>query len=129
MPRRVVLIDDNRAFLDSAANFLRAEPEIEVAAKFCSVHEALERVPDLNADLVLMDLSMPAMNGLEATRLMKEQDPRPRVIILTLYDDPAYRAAAAEVQADGFIAKSDLGRELLPLIRDLFSSPGTRRAV
>jgi DNA-binding NarL/FixJ family response regulator len=122
-PRRVLLVDDNQDFLESAANFLASDPEIEIVGRASSGRCALEQVPVLKPDLVVMDLTMPEMNGLEATRRLKSQPDGPRVIILTLHDNPEYRAAAQEVQADGFVAKSELGLELLPLIRELFAQP------
>src|SRR5947209_7676508 len=120
-PRRVLLVDDSVEFLDSASHFLAADPRIEIIGRACSGRGALEEVPRLKPDLVLMDLAMPEMNGLEATRQLKARPDGPRVILLTLYDDPEYRAAAAAVQADGFVSKSDLGLHLLPLIHNLFA--------
>lgn len=81
--------------------------------------KALEQVGPLHPHLVLMDLAMEGMNGLEATRRLKAQENPPRVIILTLHDNPEYRAAAEQAHADGFVAKSDLGEKLLPLIHHL----------
>ena len=77
-------------------------------------------------DLVLMDIAMPEMNGLEATRWIKAQANAPRVLILTLYDSNEYRAEAKAVCADGFVSKLASDDELLPLIYTLFAkSPGT----
>jgi DNA-binding NarL/FixJ family response regulator len=119
--RRVLLVDDSAEFLESAVHFLTADPAIEVVGQAYSGRGALEQVGVLKPDLVLMDLSMPEMNGLEATRRLKEQDDKPRVILLTLHDNPEYRAAAQAAKADGFVAKSELGIELLPLIYQLLA--------
>jgi two-component system response regulator NreC len=123
VPRRVLLVDDNAEFLDCAVNFLNGEPAVEVVGRASSGRGALEQVPLLQPDLVLMDLTMPEMNGLEATRRLKAGPDGPRVILLTLHDIPEYRAAAEEARADGFVAKSELGIQLLPLIHELFSAP------
>jgi DNA-binding NarL/FixJ family response regulator len=120
-PRRILLVDDSAEFLDSASHFLTADPRIEIVGRACSARVALEQVSLLKPDLVLMDLSMPEMNGLEATRRLKARPDSPRVVVLTLYDHPEYRAAAAAARADGFVAKSDLGNHLLPLINRLFA--------
>ncbi|MCP4516579.1 MAG: response regulator transcription factor, partial [Delftia sp.] len=72
-------------------------------------------------DLVLMDLAMPGMSGLEATRQIKARPSGPRVIILTLYDSPEYRAAAQELGADGFVIKSEFFDQLQPAIHTLFA--------
>jgi len=120
-PRRILLVDDNKEFLDSAAHFLAGDPAIEIVGQASSGRCALEQVPLLKPDLVVMDLTMPEMNGLEATRQLKAQPDGPRVILLTLHDNSEYRAAAEAAQADGFVAKSDLGLQLLPLIHTLFA--------
>jgi DNA-binding NarL/FixJ family response regulator len=115
------LVDDDKDFLDSAAHFLAGHPEIEVVGRASSGRCALEQVPLLKPDLVLMDWTMPEMNGLEATRQLKAQPDGPRVILLNLHDNSEYRAAAQAAEADGFVAKSDLGLQLLPLIHTLFA--------
>jgi DNA-binding NarL/FixJ family response regulator len=118
---RVFLVDDNAEFLNSAKQFLAADPRIQIVGSAESGHVAIRQVPVLKPDLVLMDLTMPDMNGLEATRHIKSSGEMPRVIILTLHDNPEYRAAAAAVQADGFVAKSDLGEQLMPMICRMFA--------
>jgi len=119
--RRVLLVDDSPEFLESASHFLTTDPQLEIVGRAYSGRGALEQVPVLKPDLVLMDLSMPEMNGLDATREIKSAPGGPRVIILTLHDNPEYRAAAEAVQADGFVAKTELGLQLLPLIQELFA--------
>jgi len=82
--------------------------------------EAIEQTKFLAPDLVLMDIAMPDMNGLDATRRIKELENPPRVIILTLHDNLEYRMASQAAHADGYIAKSEFGAELLPQIHLLF---------
>ncbi|MCL4562036.1 MAG: response regulator transcription factor [Chloroflexi bacterium] len=117
---RVLLVDDNHEFLEATARFLSTDPSIEIVGHALSGKDVLTQVPSLKPDLVLMDLAMPDMNGLEATRQVKTYPQAPRVIILTFHDNDEYRSAASAVQVDGFIAKSDLGVELLPMIHSLF---------
>jgi DNA-binding NarL/FixJ family response regulator len=120
MSIRVLLVDDNSAFLEAAARFLATDPQIQVVGAVSSGAKALEQVKLLHPNLVLMNLTMDGMNGLEATRHLKAGLDPPRVIILTLYDNPEYRTAAELACADGFVAKSDLGDNLLPFIHHLF---------
>lgn len=137
---RILLVDDSLAFLKSAARFLSEEetrlkgsPEVAPATSLSKLkivgwalsgREALEQIPQLYPDLVLMDLAMPEMNGLEATRCIKTQPNAPYVIILTLNDSAEYRAAAETVGADGLISKSEFGTALLPLIYSLLIKKG-----
>jgi DNA-binding NarL/FixJ family response regulator len=119
LPIRILLVDDSPGFLKSAARFLSAEPRIEVAGQALSSRDALEQVISLRPDLVLIDVAMPGMNGLEATRRIKAQSDAPQVIILTMHDNPEYRAEARIAGADGFVSKSEFGSQLLPLIYEL----------
>jgi DNA-binding NarL/FixJ family response regulator len=116
---RVFLVDDNLEFLEAATNFLKTDPQLEVVGRATSGHEALEQVAALQPDLVLIDLTMPDMSGLEATQQLKSQPNAPRVAILTLHDNPEYRIRAETVHADGFVPKSEVGTQLLPLIHAL----------
>ncbi len=120
---RVLLVDDNSEFLNSAARFLSMDPNIEIVGRALSGEDALEQIQLTNPDLVLMDLVMPGMNGLETTLHIKARPSAPRVVLLTLHDQPEYRTAAEGVRADGFIAKTEFGTQLLPLIHKLFARP------
>lgn len=117
---RILLVDDNPEFLESAARSLAAEPHVQIVGRARSGCEALEQVTRLQPDLVLMDWAMPEMDGLEATQRIKAQPGAPRVVMLTMHDDPAYRIAATEARADGFVCKSEFSEKLLPLIRTFY---------
>jgi DNA-binding NarL/FixJ family response regulator len=118
---RVLLVDDSPEFLESAARFLALHQELRIVGRAASGQAALEQVATLNPDLVLIDLAMPGMNGLEATRQIKAQPTAPRVVIMTLYDVAEYRTAARGASADGFIAKSSIRSQLLPMLAGIFA--------
>lgn len=118
---RTLLVDDNPEFLEAAKRFLSSERHFNVIGTALSGEEAIDQVNKLRPDLVLIDLAMPGMNGLEATQRIKSEPDCPRVIILTLYNTPAYREASYSVGADGFVTKSDFGVSLLPLIETIFT--------
>jgi NarL family two-component system response regulator LiaR len=118
-PLRIFLVDDNPQFLASAVRALATVSAIEIVGQALSGRDAVEQVTQLQPDVVLMDVAMPNMNGLEATRYIKAQPTAPRVVILTLYDAPEYRAAAEAVGADDFISKAEFDAQVLPLIHTL----------
>jgi DNA-binding NarL/FixJ family response regulator len=118
---RTILVDDNQAFLDSAARFLSQYQIIEIVGRLSSGRETLRLASNLRPDLVLMDLAMPDMDGLEATRRLKTLGAMPKVIILTLHSESAYRDAAMSAGADGFVSKTDIGTALIPLVHRLFA--------
>src|SRR5688572_6080779 len=113
----VVLIDNNPLFLEAACLWFSGEEDIEVVGTAASATEALALVKRLQPRVVLMDISMPDMDGIEATRRLKLLPNAPVVLILTLHGDPHYRAAAAAAGADGFLSKSDFAVEALPSLR------------
>ena len=98
---------------------LTSDHQIEVVGQAESGEAAIAQVQRLNPDVVVMDLAMPEMNGLEATRHLKRFPQPPKVILLTLYDNSEYSMAARLAGADGFITKSEAGAALLLLIHKL----------
>jgi len=117
---RTLVVDDHAAFLDELEHLLAENPETDVVGRAISGEEALEQTTALRPDLVLMDLAMPGMGGLEATRRLKAESGAPRVIMLSLHEHPMYRTAALNAGANGFVQKSKLGTTLLPMIYSLF---------
>jgi DNA-binding NarL/FixJ family response regulator len=122
MAIRILLVDDDPDFLRSIRQFLEVDQRTEVVGSVRSSREALEEVSRLQPDLVLMDIVMPGTSGLEATRQIKAQPGAPRVILLTLHDDKAYRDEAEDIHADGFVSKSEAGVKLLSVIYTLFAA-------
>ena len=124
-----LLLDDNAIFLDSATRFLEADERVKIVGRAASGLEALEQADRLRPDVVIMDVAMPGMSGLDTTRRLKAETHAPLVVIATMHDHAEMRSAATEAQADGFVAKSGFCLELLPLIKSLFDqrqiSPST----
>ena len=117
----VLLVDDNPLFLEQTAAWLASEPEIVVVGTATSGTQAIELAERIKPSVVLIDLVMPGMNGIEATWQLKRLANAPAVVVLTLHGEPAYRAAAAAAGADGFVCKADLATELLPALRQACS--------
>ncbi len=119
-PVRLLLVDDTPDFLTAAATFLRARSEVRVVGTAGSGVEALELATRLPVDLVLLDLNMRGMDGLETTRQLKSRPGAPKIIIVTLHNAPEYRRLALAAGADGFVSKAEFTTALLPLIGTLF---------
>ncbi|MDB6023725.1 MAG: chemotaxis protein CheY [Pedosphaera sp.] len=117
---KVLLVDDNPEFLKTAAAFLSAYAMLEVVGLAQSGQEAVEIARKLNPELVIMDLAMPEMNGLDTTRRIKALPAPPQVVIVTLYDGPEFSSLAHAAGADDFITKSEFGELLLPAVLKLF---------
>ncbi|MBI2988001.1 MAG: response regulator transcription factor [Deltaproteobacteria bacterium] len=120
---KILLVDDSAQFLRSATSFLSQCPSVEVIGTATSGKDAIKKVQELRPDLVLMDIAMPEMNGLKATRSIKANPRAPKIIIVTIHDDAEYRSATKDAGADGFARKSNLYTHLLPMIHALFGEP------
>lgn len=121
----ILLVDDNSEFLNAITRMLSAESWLEIVGRASSGEEALTQIDQLRPNLVIMDLAMPGMNGLEITRILKSQQKPPHIIILTLYDNPEYKAAAKVAGSDGFVLKSEFDMQLIPLIHHIFHDSET----
>jgi DNA-binding NarL/FixJ family response regulator len=124
-PWRAVVVDDHPKLLTIATRLLASIPGIEVIGEATSGLGALEAVDRLRPDLVLMDLAMPGMDGLEATRRIVARPGAPAIIIMTIHDLLPYRDAALAAGASRFVAKADLAEKLSPAIRSLPPDPGS----
>ncbi len=121
---RVLLVDDAADFLHSACAFLERLPGVQLVGMAMSGTEAVELALRLAPDLVLMDMMMPGMSGLAATTLIKMRPKPPRVVIVTLHDNPEYRLAAESALADGYVCKSDFTTAVPAITGALFAGSG-----
>lgn len=117
---RVLVVDDHAILRDGIRSLLERQDGISVVGEAANGREALEQVSAKQPDLVLMDVAMPEMNGLEATRMIKELYPQVRVLILTQHDSREYVAPLLQAGASGYVLKRSGGREVVSAIRDVF---------
>jgi DNA-binding NarL/FixJ family response regulator len=102
---RVLVVDDQALFREALATLLGARPEVEVVGEAGNGHQALERAAALQPDVVLMDLHMPVLDGIAATRRLKVEQPGVRVLALTTFDDDEDVFAALRAGALGYLLK------------------------
>lgn len=116
-PITILTADDHPLIRDGLAAVLRAEGGLQVVAEAANGEEAIEAYARLHPDIVLMDLRMPVMDGLTATRAILADDPNARIIVLTTYDgdEDIHRALAAG--ARGYLLKDMMRTDLLGVIR------------
>ena len=115
----VLLVDDHEGFINAALRHLRKLPWIEVVGQAGNGLEAIERSEALRPDVVLMDLAMPEMGGLQATRLIKTQDAPPFIVIASHFDDAEHREHAMRAGADDFVSKLSYIQEVMPILEGL----------
>ena len=125
---RVLIVDDHTLVRDGIRALLSLVADVEVVGEAENGKEAIEKVRELFPDVVLMDLSMPVMSGLEATRRIRKEFPKTRVVAVTQYDDSEYVIPVIEAGACGFVTKMVAFAELASAIQaayrgDSFLSP------
>jgi DNA-binding NarL/FixJ family response regulator len=113
---RILLVDDHSLFRKGLAALLSARPEFEVVGEAVDGAEAVEQARALQPDVILMDLTMPRCNGLEATRIIKQQLPQVHILILTVSDDNQDLFTAIKNGADGYLLKSLEPNELWAML-------------
>jgi DNA-binding NarL/FixJ family response regulator len=132
---RVVIADDQGMVRSGFSVLLNAQPDIEVIAEAVNGEEAIARAAELHPDVILMDVRMPVLDGLQATRIITVMDGAPKVLVLTTFDLDDYVYEALRSGASGFLLKDASAGELAAAVRlvaagDALLSPGvTRRLI
>jgi DNA-binding NarL/FixJ family response regulator len=119
---RIVVADDSPVTLQYVCLFLRKHPQLEVVGTAADGVEAIRHVKATKPDLVLMDLEMPVLNGLEAARHLRARFPQTRIVITSLHDSASRQGLSHECGADEFLPKHELDGQLIPLIERLFAA-------
>ena len=117
---KVLVVDDHTIVRDGICALLSLTPDIEVVGEASNGCEALEKVKQLVPDVIVMDIAMPVMGGLEATRMVRDEFPNIKVLVLTQYEDKEYVFPAIEAGALGFIIKTAASSDLATGIRSVY---------
>jgi DNA-binding NarL/FixJ family response regulator len=121
MAIRVVLADDHSVVRKGVREFLEEEPDIEVIGEASDGLQAVELAITLQPDVVVMDIKMPHLSGVDATKRIRSVAPKVRVLALTAYDDDPYIFGLLEAGAGGYVLKTAESRELVRAIRAVAS--------
>jgi NarL family two-component system response regulator LiaR len=116
----VILAEDHAVVREGLAELIRREADMQVVGEAGDGEEAVRLVRQFKPDVVLMDISMPVLNGIEATKQIKECVPNTKILVLTAYDNPEFISAMIEAGAVGYLLKNVRGKELTNAIRSAY---------
>jgi DNA-binding NarL/FixJ family response regulator len=116
-PLRVLVVDDNESVRRSICQILHSETDIKVICQAVDGADAIQQARQHHPDLVLLDITMPTMNGLDAARILKREFPAMHVLIVSQHDSRGFQWAALAAGASGYVVKSNAAQDLLPEVR------------
>ena len=117
---KVLLVDDHAIMRDGIRALISLHDDIEIVGEASEGNEAVEKTRELVPDVIVMDIAMPGMDGLEATRRITKQNPKAKVLVLTQYDSKEYILSAIKAGSAGYVPKRALGSELVSAIRAVY---------
>jgi DNA-binding NarL/FixJ family response regulator len=113
---RILIADDHEIVRQGIRALIESHPGWEVCAEAVDGRDAVQKVPELKPDLIALDIGMPNMNGLDAAREILRENPKAKILFLTIYDTDQTAKMAIQIGAKGLILKSDAARELVGAI-------------
>ncbi len=119
---RILIADDHAVMRDGLVNLLRIEDDFEVVGQAANGIEAVRLAQELNPDVVLMDISMPELDGIKATAQIVKEKAKSRIIGLSMHDDPDTKARMIKAGACAYLCKSESGEKIRNVIRNVFSN-------
>ena len=118
---RILIVDDHAILRDGIRALINLNDDVEVVGEASEGKEAIEKAQELAPDVVVMDIAIPGLDGLEVTRRIKKKNPRVKVLVLTQHEDREYILSSIRAGAAGFVPKRALGSDLIWSIRAVHS--------
>ena len=119
MPPRIMLVDDQAIVRNGIESLIVNQTDMEVVGQAENGRSAVDRAAVLDPDVIVMDVSMPEMGGIEATRLIKAQNPNVKIIALSAHKDPAHATGMIAAGASGYVCKDNLFDDLVRTIQEV----------
>lgn len=119
MPIRILITDDHQLFREGISNLLSASPQIEIVGQAENGQQAIEKARQLKPDIVMMDLSLPLINGVEATRILQKELPQTKILVLSMHAEKNYIKEALEAGAAGYLSKDCTYDQLIEAINSV----------
>jgi DNA-binding NarL/FixJ family response regulator len=119
MTKSVVVVEDDRGLREQLVAILRTAPDIKCVGAYATAEEALAKIPAQRPDVVLMDIGLPGMSGIQCVAQLKRLNPSPQIIMVTVYEDSDSIFKALKAGAHGYLVKSSPPDELLEAVRDV----------
>jgi DNA-binding NarL/FixJ family response regulator len=110
---RILIVDDHEIFRKGLRSVLESRPELEICGEATNGVEAVEKAKQIQPDVILMDISMPYLDGLQATRQIRNEVPKSQILLLSQHDSPHMLAAALNAGASAYVTKSQVSLCLL----------------
>ncbi len=117
---RVLIADDHQVVREGLSAVLRTKEDVEVVGEVRNGQEAVEKARTLKPDVILMDISMPVMNGVEATRLIRKENPRIGVVVLTMHEEEEFIFDLVRAGATGYLLKDSDSSQIVNAIRSIY---------
>jgi DNA-binding NarL/FixJ family response regulator len=120
-PTRILIVDDHEIFRRGLRSLLESHPRWEICGEAVDGQEAVEKVKALKPDIVVLDITMPRLNGLEAARQIRNEFPESKVVILSQHEPSLMKQSALAAGAGAYVTKSEVSKELLVAIESIIS--------
>ena len=121
---RILLADDHGVVRQGFRRILETQPDLEIVGEASNGNQAVERAAELSPDVVVMDVAMPELNGIEATRRITERSPHCKVLALSMHKDSVYVREILKAGARGYLLKDSIDADLLAAVRAVASGEG-----
>jgi DNA-binding NarL/FixJ family response regulator len=116
---RILIVDDHELIRQGVRFIFSRDSQFAICGEAANGAEAIEQVKNLNPDVVILDISMPVMNGLEAAPEIRRVAPKTKIVVLTMHDSAQMRKQAQDAGADAFVTKAQVASQLMQVVQSL----------